>query len=183
MHSKSIDKAFKFASEAHKGQKRKFTDIEYVVHPIETANILWEATNHEATDDIIVSALLHDVVEDTKITIDTVEDTFGYKVKMLVSELTSVRKEQNKMGKKYYLLNKINNMSSDAFSIKLADRLSNISDLIDKKVPDDFVKKYSAETTFLLQELKRDTNILQKKLKKSIIKVLLFLTINRNIGR
>ena len=42
MHSKSIDKAFKFASEAHKGQKRKFTDIEYVVHPIETANILWK---------------------------------------------------------------------------------------------------------------------------------------------
>lgn len=183
MRNTITDKALNFATEAHKGQKRKFTDVDYIVHPIETANILWEATNHKISDDSIIAALLHDVVEDTSKTFEDIENNFGTPVKDLVFELTSVKKEIKIMGKKYYLLNKLNHMSNNAFSIKLADRLSNVGDLTYKKTPNQFVKSYSIETTFLLEKIDREINELQSRLIESITKVLLFLTLNRSIRR
>ncbi len=179
---KILDSVFKFVIEAHKGQKRKFTDVDYVTHPMETANILWEATDHNITTDILSAALLHDVIEDTHINLEDIKNKFGSKIAYLVLELTSNKTEQLKMGKKNYLLNKINNMTSDAFTIKLADRLSNVSDLTERSVPKEYIKKYTEETLFILKGIKRKTNDLQKQLIDSITRILLFLTLNKDIG-
>ena len=57
-----IDRAAKFAEQAHKGTHRKGTRIPYIVHPLETALIASMLTNDE---EILAAALLHDTIEDT----------------------------------------------------------------------------------------------------------------------
>ena len=68
-----LKKAFVFALEAHKNQMRKSGE-HYIVHCIETARILSELRMDDAT---IAAGLLHDVVEDTGVTIEIVKDTLG----------------------------------------------------------------------------------------------------------
>ena len=60
-----IDRAAKFAEQAHKGAHRKGTRIPYIVHPLETALIASMLTNDE---EILAAALLHDTIEDTDVT-------------------------------------------------------------------------------------------------------------------
>ena len=80
-----IKKAFLFGEEAHKGQFRKSGES-YFNHPIATAIIV---IGLGMDTDSIVSALLHDVVEDTPITIETIKKEFGAEVAKLVESLTS----------------------------------------------------------------------------------------------
>jgi len=73
-----IKKAHDFAVAAHEGQKRKFTGEDYIVHPEQTAQFLWEATNGEAAPEDYTAALLHDVVEDTPVTTLEIGQEFNY---------------------------------------------------------------------------------------------------------
>lgn len=87
-----IGRALIFATRAHEGATRKGTDIPYIGHPIEAAVVAMgvfagkEAANLGISDEVevIVAALLHDVVEDTEYTIEDIEREFGDKVAKLV---------------------------------------------------------------------------------------------------
>jgi hypothetical protein len=98
----------------------------------------------------------------------------------LVNELTIDPVEKEIEGKKQYLNKKLNSMSSDALTIKLGDRLSNIYSLEDKSTPIDFIKWYVKETTYLVENLNRELNEDQKYLLDKIKKMLLFLKISKN---
>lgn len=76
---------------------------------------------------------------------------FGDLVASLVKELSSDKEEQNKKGKIAYLTDKMLNMSSWALTIKLADRLDNVSDL--ENISEKFKNKYSKETKNILKKL------------------------------
>ncbi|HEX3081810.1 MAG TPA: HD domain-containing protein, partial [Candidatus Saccharimonadia bacterium] len=82
-----IDRALEYAVKAHEGQKR-MSGEPYVVHPIAVAEIVAE---WGMQCEVIVAALLHDVVEDTGITLKTLEKDFGHKVAELVDGLTKLR--------------------------------------------------------------------------------------------
>ena len=69
-----LNEAIKFASDKHDGQIRKLTNLPYIFHPFEVAQIVATMTNDE---DVICAALLHDTVEDTKTTLDEIADKFG----------------------------------------------------------------------------------------------------------
>ena len=84
---KEIRKAFDFMSEAHKGQKRLSGDP-YISHPSWIAKIIAQLSIGQ---EAIIAALLHDCVEDTKITIDNIANEFGDEVALLVSGLTEVK--------------------------------------------------------------------------------------------
>jgi (p)ppGpp synthase/HD superfamily hydrolase len=84
-----IFKAIQFVAEAHAGQFRKGTHIPYISHLINVMKILCENNCEEV---VIVSGILHDVVEDTPVTIGEVEAVFGREVAFLVSGATEVRK-------------------------------------------------------------------------------------------
>lgn len=77
-----IDRAAKFAEQAHKGAHRKGTRIPYIVHPLETALIASMLTNDE---EILVAALLHDTIEDTDVTYEDLKQEFGTRVADLVA--------------------------------------------------------------------------------------------------
>lgn len=87
-HTQDIQFAIDYASKAHKGQFRKSGE-EYIIHPILVASIV----NHLGGDKaMVISAILHDVVEDTPHTIEDIENTFGHEVKDLVDGLTKIDK-------------------------------------------------------------------------------------------
>ncbi|SMC09534.1 RelA/SpoT family protein [Nitratiruptor tergarcus] len=84
--TKKIQKALQFAKDAHEGQYRKSGEP-YIIHPILVAAITAFVTNDET---MIISALLHDVVEDTSHCIEEIEELFGKDVASLVEGLTKI---------------------------------------------------------------------------------------------
>jgi len=84
--SEELLKALEYSKEAHKTQIRKSGEP-YIIHPILVASIVSSITNDEA---MAIAALLHDVVEDTCITIEEISDEFGEDVAHLVEGLTKI---------------------------------------------------------------------------------------------
>ena len=89
-----ITKAMIFATAAHEavGQKRKYTGEPYIVHPAEVAMI---TIRLKGTPEMVAAAWLHDVVEDTQVSIDVVKMLFGDHVADLVGWLTDVSKPED----------------------------------------------------------------------------------------
>ena len=73
--------ALMFAIQKHDGQKRKFSDAPYILHPFEAASIVSTMTSDE---NVLAAALLHDTVEDSDATLDEIEKKFGRRVALLV---------------------------------------------------------------------------------------------------
>ena len=92
LNSDSLNKAFDFAMNAHKNQKRKSGDP-FVIHPLAVANILSDLKLDSAT---IVTGLLHDTIEDTEATYQSVLKEFGKEVADLVDGVTKISALENK---------------------------------------------------------------------------------------
>ncbi len=126
-----IERAFKFAKEAHKGVRRRSGEP-YILHPIAVAKIASQEIGLGSTS--ICAALLHDVVEDTDYTVEDIEQHFGKKIAQLVAGLTKISggifgdkaSAQAENFRKLLLT-----MSEDirVVLIKMADRLHNMRTL------------------------------------------------------
>ena len=88
------NQALTYATAAHAavGQRRKYTDQPYIVHPIRVAGIV---DKFGGTDEMIMAAYLHDVVEDTGVSIEDILDMFGSVVAVIVDGLTDVSKPED----------------------------------------------------------------------------------------
>ncbi len=125
---KLIRKAFDVAVDAHKEQRRKSGEA-YIFHPIAVAKIVASEIGLGATS--IAAALLHDVVEDTPITVEDIERMFNPKVAQLVEGLTKislVQKDLNASMQAENFRKMILTLNDDVrvILIKLADRLHNM---------------------------------------------------------
>jgi len=80
--------AYKYASEAHEGQKR-VSGEDYITHPLGVASILADI---ELDIQTIVAAILHDLVEDTKVTLKDITQNFGSEVALLVNGVTKLKR-------------------------------------------------------------------------------------------
>ena len=127
LNPEKLDKAYNFAVKAHKSQKRASGDP-YSVHPIEVANILTELKLDSAT---ITTGLLHDTIEDTFATYETIKAEFGDEVADLVDGVTKISVFENTAGSN----SKVENFrklilatSKDirVLLVKIADRLHNM---------------------------------------------------------
>lgn len=170
--------AYLFAAKSHRGQKRKFTDEEYISHSESVACMLSKFTDDE---EMIAAALLHDVIEDTQSTLEDITSTFGDRIASLVAELTSNRKKESTENKRLYLTKHFNTISSAALTIKLMDRLHNIMGMIDRVVPLSFVKWYFEETTFILNNLNREVNFEQERLLDMLDTTLFYIELSRKL--
>lgn len=173
-----LERAYNFVKERHKGQKRKFTNAEYVTHLRNTTNILF-IENELAESDDFIAAMLHDVIEDTPTELKEIGQLFGNVVMDLVSELTTDEIEKTKKGKAVYLTEKINNMSERAFTIKLCDRLDNVMDLGNEGTPVKFIKHYVDETNYIIGHLDREIDTVQSRLITRIRSMLLYLKLTK----
>ena len=82
-----IERAYRFAKEAHKGVRRRSGEP-YILHPIAVAKIASQEIGLGSTS--ICAALLHDVVEDTEYTVEDIEQHFGRKIARIVEGLTKI---------------------------------------------------------------------------------------------
>ena len=80
--SSAVEEAVTFATECHKGAFRKGTDTPYIVHPLEVAQIL---SSVKADYNLIIAGLLHDVVEDSGVSAETIKEKYGEDVALLVA--------------------------------------------------------------------------------------------------
>src|SRR5690606_31975470 len=87
-----IREAYDFADKAHEGQLRKSGEP-YILHPLAVAEIL---VNMQMDVTSVIAALLHDVVEDTTVSLDVVKEKFGSNCAMIVDGLTKLEKIQFK---------------------------------------------------------------------------------------
>jgi guanosine-3',5'-bis(diphosphate) 3'-pyrophosphohydrolase len=150
---KLIRKAFKMANDAHKGMRRKSGDP-YIIHPLEVALIVSEEIGLGVTS--TVCAILHDVVEDTDLTIEDIENAFGKKIASIVDGLTKISgvfdKESNSLQAENFR-KMLLTLSDDVrvIFIKLADRLHNMRTL--GSLPRNKQIKIAGETIYLYAPL------------------------------
>tara|TARA_B100000427_G_scaffold328355_1_gene341261 strand:+ start:4824 stop:6998 length:2175 start_codon:yes stop_codon:yes gene_type:complete len=122
--------AYKFADKAHEGQRRQ-SKKPYITHPVAVATILCELEQEVET---IVAGILHDTIEDTDVSSQNIEETFGVKVRILVDGVTKLNKlkfhsQQEAQAENYRRMFLAMAEDYRVIIIKLADRLHNMKTL------------------------------------------------------
>ena len=148
-----IDKAFKFARDAHQGIRRRSGEP-YIMHPIAVATIVSQEIGLGSTS--ISAALLHDVVEDTDYTVEDIESLFGKKIARIVDGLTKISggifgDKASLQAENFRKL--LLTMSEDVrvVLIKMADRLHNMRTL--SSMPANKQYKIAGETLYIYAPL------------------------------
>ncbi len=141
-----LQKAFEFGNNAHKGQKRKNGD-DYFTHPVGASIILGQIFPDTPT---LAATLLHDVPEDTGMSLETIEKEFGKEVARLIDGVTQLGHVRFKSSKDKYYVENLRKLfiatSQDirVILIKLADRLHNMRTI--EFIPPEKQKKVAMET-------------------------------------
>ncbi len=126
----SLSKAYEFALKAHKNQKRD-EGVPYIIHPVAVADILTDLKLDSAT---ITTGLLHDTIEDTKATYESVKKEFGKEVADLVEGVTKIsaleeQAAENSKAENFRKLILATSKDIRVLLVKLADRLHNMRTL------------------------------------------------------
>ncbi len=127
LNPETLDKAYNFAIKAHENQKRDSGDP-YVIHPVAVANILTELKLDSAT---IATGLLHDTIEDTHATYQTIRSEFGQEVADLVEGVTKISVFENQAlsnskAENFRKLILATSKDIRVLLVKIADRLHNM---------------------------------------------------------
>ena len=146
LNPETLNKAYYFAVKAHENQKRHSGDP-YVIHPVAVANILSDLKLDSAT---IATGLLHDTIEDTHATYQTIKQEFGQEVADLVEGVTKISAFENQalsISKAENFRKLIIATSKDirVLLVKIADRLHNMRTI--KYLKDDNKKKKISNET------------------------------------
>lgn len=124
-----VSEAIIFAVKAHDGMRRKKGNSPYILHPMEAAVIVGAMTDDQ---EVIAAAVLHDVVEDTPVTIEEVEARFGKRVCRLVQSETENKREGTPPEDTWYIrkqetLEGLKNTEDEAVLMMwLGDKLANM---------------------------------------------------------
>lgn len=148
---KNLQKAYDLILSAHKFQRRKSGEP-YVFHPIEVARICFEEIGLGPT--AVIAALLHDVVEDTEVTLEEINKMFGEKISRIVDGLTKLDGTYNVENKQAENFKKV--LSSLVYDvrvalIKMADRIHNLRTI--DVMPRQKQLKIAAETSYIYSPL------------------------------
>lgn len=149
---KQIRQAFELAMTAHASQRRKTTGEPYIFHPIAVARICTEEIGLGPT--AVVAALLHDVVEDSPVTLAEIQTQFGAHVAKMVDGLTKLDSAYNSASPQAENFKKVlSTLVEDVriVLIKMADRLHNMRTL--SGMPPDKQFKIASETSYIYAPL------------------------------
>lgn len=130
MNELLIQKAIIFATKKHEGQKRKGTDIPYIIHPMEVMQIL---TAMDCSQNVIIAGILHDTLEDTDTTPEEIKEAFGNAVLAIV-QTESEDKSKTWKERKQRTVDEIQEASTESRQVCFADKLSNIRSMYRDKL-------------------------------------------------
>lgn len=120
-----FDKAVKLAVEAHSGTERRCKGFPYIIHPMEAVAIVATMTNDQ---EMLAAAILHDVVEDTDVTLEQIRELFGDRVAELVRHETAPLDENLTWRERKTLqVEQLAAAPHDSKIVALGDKLSNMS--------------------------------------------------------
>ena len=117
-----INKAIYWVRKYHGDQKRKSGDP-YYSHPLEVAYMVSE---YKLKTDVIAASILHDIVEDTEVTVEMIEGTFGQRIAEMVDRLTRDRPNGTKLSVEDILYNNYIKNDIEVILIKCIDRVHNM---------------------------------------------------------
>jgi (p)ppGpp synthase/HD superfamily hydrolase len=117
-----INEAIYWAKKYHGDQKRKSGEP-YYSHPLEVAYMVSE---YLLKTDVIVAAILHDIVEDTSVTVEIILDHFGWRIAEMVDMLTRDRPDGSKLSVQKVLNNAYDKKDAEVILIKIVDRIHNL---------------------------------------------------------
>lgn len=158
-----VIKAVNFAGMKHNGQVRKGSGLPYVLHPVIVSLLVAKYKDSKDLESLQAACILHDCLEDTDTNFVELATEFTPLIASLVLELTSDKKEIERIGKNEYMKKHMAGMSKYAFLIKLADRLSNVMDQPKKKYLED-----TLELMGYLYEERKLTNTHKEIMKKIV---------------
>ncbi|MBP5566566.1 MAG: bifunctional (p)ppGpp synthetase/guanosine-3',5'-bis(diphosphate) 3'-pyrophosphohydrolase [Bacteroidales bacterium] len=123
-----LDRAIIFAVKAHAGTERRGKGFPYIVHPLEAVEIVATITPDQ---ELLAAAALHDVVEDTDVSVDEIRAEFGDRIASLVAAESDtfedgVSEEDSWHARKRAAIDRLANASHDAKIVALGDKLSNM---------------------------------------------------------
>ena len=151
-----INKAIYFAKKYHDGQLRKSGEPFYS-HPLEVAYMI---SDYNLKADVIAASILHDIVEDTAVTLNMILETFGQRVAEMVNRLTRDRPDGTKLSVKEIIRMAYKNGDKEVLLIKIFDRLHNLQNIhfltADKQIK---VAKETLNTVLLAATYLEDINI------------------------
>ncbi len=155
-----IHKAIYWAKKYHGNQLRKSGEP-YYTHPLEVAYMISE---YKLKTDVIVTSILHDIVEDTEVTAGMIVDAFSWRIAEMVDRLTRVRPDGSKLSVKEILDNAYKKEDKEVMLVKLMDRLHNmitLSSMSEEKQQETI--KETLEVVFAIVYI-IDSKILEEKL-------------------
>jgi (p)ppGpp synthase/HD superfamily hydrolase len=123
-----LDAALLFATQAHDGQRRKGTDVPYIVHPIGVLLTLMQAD--ETDPEVLAAALLHDTVEDTGVTLGQIRERFGARVARIVEGCSEPDKSDSWENRKQHTVAHLRTAPRDVQLVSAADKLNNLRSMI-----------------------------------------------------
>ena len=128
MNTSILDNAIAFAISAHSGAERRGKGFPYIVHPMEAVAIVATISNDQ---ELLAAAVLHDVVEDTDVTIEDIENRFGKRVAEIVRSesdkfIEGVSAKDSWHERKQGAITRLKNASHDAKIVAMGDKLSNM---------------------------------------------------------
>ena len=124
MDTSFLDRAIVFAVQAHTGTERRGKGFPYIVHPMEAMAIVATMTSDQ---ELLAAAALHDVVEDTDVTLDEIRDQFGPRVAELVdTESDRFDAGWDWFARKEFSLKRLREATPEEKMVALGDKLSNM---------------------------------------------------------
>lgn len=192
---KLINRAARIATTAHKGQTRKYTGLDYIMHPAAVADTVSKLTG--ATAPMVAAAYLHDVLEDTAIntpellraelegagTPEDLDLVVSYVQQVTNPSTQEEHKGKSRVIRKQMDLAHLVNASTEAKQIKLADRLHNLVDIVTvihnrpmggnefEGISAEYMQKYLRETYALVQAIGDAHPTLASRIKELIMAV------------
>jgi (p)ppGpp synthase/HD superfamily hydrolase len=165
-----LDRIMSFADHAHDGQRRKYTAERYIVHPV---RVMEMCRANNASRPMLAAALLHDVLEDTPVSANELQNFLlsvmpqqeALQTAKLVEELTDVYvtdayPEWNRKKRKAKELVRIAQTSADSKTIKYADVIDNCSEIVQNDP--NFARRFLIECRNLLQKADKGNPVLYK---------------------
>jgi (p)ppGpp synthase/HD superfamily hydrolase len=173
MYSYRIEQAIRAAAVLHKNQLRKGSmPFPYITHLVATAFTLLDYTDDE---DVIISALLHDTLEDTDYTLDELQEDFGGKVREIVEAVTEPKSTpENRISfrdRKRIYAEQLKKGPKEAVLVAAADKMHNFRTMVEDytEAPDRFIEDFGKNFDERVEAYQTIANVINNRLEGRIL--------------